>query len=527
MLQLYKTGRRMALALVVASAAICLPASARDLRVAMPIEATSIDPAAMIQPYNGSISLHLFDGLIRRRPDMKLEPGLATAWKPITDTTWDFELRQGVKWHDGSDFTAADVIATIERIKALDVPVSFRLYTSTIDLMTSPNPHTLRIRTSVPDPLLPGKMSFLFITQAKAKTATSAEFNSGAAAIGTGPYKFTEYVPGQRMVFSKFPGYWGGAPAFDRIIFSTVPNEASRVAALLSNGSDLIIDLSPDSVGQLKTNKALNVAVGPQDRVISMFFNFGDTTKYVSSIDGKPLATNPFKDIRVRRAFSKAIDRDAILNRVLDGMGRKEGQIFPSGYAGTSPTLKPEAYDLPGARELMKQAGFPSGFALTVQCTAGRFMRDKEVCETVAAMLSQIGVKVTVQAMPFAVHTKERLTRQLNFYMYSGGTGWGEILSTFIAVAPTQNPAARLGSANSFNYSNPEVDRLLIGATRTIDDKTRWAAQAKAMEILIRDDVAAVPLFRQSSIAASKKELSYQTREDGMFNALHVKVVGK
>lgn len=503
------------------------PAMARDLRVAMPIEATSIDPAAMIQPYNGSVSLHLYDGLIRRKPDMTLEPGLATSWRSLDDTTWEFRLRKGVKWHDGSDFSASDVIATIDRIRALDVPVSFRLYTSTIATMTAVDPLTLRIKTQAADPLLPGKLSFLFITPAKVKAAPSADFNNGTAAIGTGPYRFTEYLPGQRIVFSKFAGYWGEPAQFDRIIFNTMPNEAARVAALLANNVDLVVDASPDSVAQLKANRDIHVSVGPQDRIISMFFNFGDTTKYVTGADGKPLPSNPFKDIRVRKAFSKAVDRDAIISRVLDGLGQKDGQIFPTGYAGASATLKPDTYNLQEARELMKQAGYPSGFGLTMQCTSGRFMRDKEVCEAIAAMLAQIGVKVTVQAVPFAVHTKMRLSRELNFFMYSGGTGWGEILSTFIAVAPTPNPAARLGSANSNNYSNAEVDRLLIQATKTVDDKARWAAQAKAMEIYVRDDVAAMPLFRQSSIAAMRSWLRYQTREDGMFNALHATVTGR
>ena len=141
-------------------------AQARDLRVALPLEPSSIDPAAMIAPYNGTISLHIYDGLVRRSPALRQEPGLATSWPALDDTTWEFELRKGVKWHDGSDFSADDVIATVDRIKALDVPLSFRLYTSTIASMAAVNPTTLRIKTNGPDPLLPGKMSFLFITPA-------------------------------------------------------------------------------------------------------------------------------------------------------------------------------------------------------------------------------------------------------------------------------------------------------------------------------------------------------------------------
>lgn len=503
------------------------PALARDLRVGMPIETTSIDPAAMVVPYNASISLHLYDGLIRRAPDMALQPGLATAWKAVDDTTWEFTLRPGVKWHDGSDFTAADVIATIERIKALDVPVSFRLYTSTITAMEAPEPLKLVVRTNGPDPVLPGKLSFLFIIPAKFKDAPSADFNSGKAAIGTGPYKFGEYVQGQRVVVQKFDGYWDKPAPFDRIVFRTVPNDAARVAGILANDVDAILDVPPGDVPQLKRNSALTVTVGPQDRVISFYSNFGATTKFVRGSDGKPLAENPFRDLRVRQAVSRAIDREAILDKVLEGLGETASQIFPSTYAGASPRLKVEAYDPAGAKKLLADAGFPNGFGLTMQCTAGRFLRDREVCETVAAMLSQIGIQVEVEALPFAVHTQRRLTRELNFYMYSGGTGWGEILNTFLAVAPTPNPQLRVGSANSNNYSNPEVDKLLLDATKTIDDQARWGMEAQAMDIYVGKDAAAAPVYRQATIVATRKGLRYATREDGMFNALHMSVEAK
>lgn len=329
------------LAIAAIGLGLTAPATARDLRVAMPIEASSIDPHALINPYNGSISLHLYDGLIRRKPDMTLEPGLATAWKALDDTTWEFELRRGVKWHDGADFTAADVIATIDRIKALDVPLSFRLYTSTIESMTAVTPTQLRIKTAGPDPLLPGKLSFIFVTPAKVKGSPSADFNKGTAAIGTGAYKFVEYVPGQRIVVAKNPAYWGEAPVFDRIVFSTMPNETARVAALLANNTDLILDAAPESVAQLKANRNVAVSVGPQDRVIGMFFNFGDTTKYVKASDGKPLASNPFKDIRVRKAFSKAIDRDAIIDRVLDGLGPRKASCSRRSTRAARPTSSP------------------------------------------------------------------------------------------------------------------------------------------------------------------------------------------
>ncbi len=517
----------MALATACALAIIQSPAAARDLRVGMPIETTSIDPAAMVVPYNASISLHLYDGLIRRAPDMKLEPGLATAWKAVDDTTWEFTLRPGVKWHDGSDFTASDVIGTIERIKALDVPVSFRLYTSSITAMEAPEPLKLIVRTNGPDPVLPGKLSFLFIIPARFKDAPAADFNSGKAAIGTGPYKFGDYVQGQRVTVQKFDGYWDKPAAFDRIVFRTIPNDAARVAGILANDVDAILDVPPGDVPQLKRNSALTVTVGPQDRVISFYSNFGSSIRFVRGADGKPLTENPFRDLRVRQAMSKAIDREAILDKVLEGLGETASQIFPSTYAGASPSLKVEAYDPAGARKLLADAGYPKGFGLTMQCTSGRFLRDREVCETVAAMLSQVGLQVEVQALPFAVHTQQRLTKELNFYMYSGGTGWGEILNTFIAVAPTPNAQLRVGSANSNNYSNPEVDKLLIEATRTIDDKARWGMEAQAMDIYVGKDAAAAPVYRQVTIVATRKGLRYVTREDGMFNALHMTAEGK
>lgn len=252
---------------------------ARDLEVAVPTEATSVDPAAMINPNNATISLHIFETLIRRNPDMSLEPGLAVSWKKLDDLTWEFKLRDGVKWHDGSDFTADDVIATVNRIGKLEVPVSFRLYTRNIETMNAPDPHTVVFKTKTPDPTLFGKLSFIFITRASAVDAGSESFDDGSMAIGTGPYRFEGFERGQKIVVAKFADYWGEPARFDKITFDTMPNETARAAALLAGDVDVMVNVAPDNVPQLKSNPDINVSVGPQDRVIAMWFNFGDTTK--------------------------------------------------------------------------------------------------------------------------------------------------------------------------------------------------------------------------------------------------------
>jgi peptide/nickel transport system substrate-binding protein len=212
-----------------------------------------------------------------------------------------------------------------------------------------------------------------------------------------------------------------------------------------------------------------------------------------------------------------AIDRKALIARVLDGLAAPAAQAFPDGYQGSSPNLKPVAFDAAEARRLLAEAGYPRGFGATLHCPNKLFLRDRETCEAVASMLARVGVKLSIVLVPGSQFNTDRLKGEWPFYLQSAGTGMGEILPSFVAVAPTPDPARGLGPSNNQHYSNPEVDRLILAATRTMDDTTRWGMEARAMEIWVHDDVGVIATHRQLSIFATRKGLRLVPREDGMY----------
>lgn len=508
---------RLARFVMLALLAAIVPARAETLRFAQFQDATTLDPAGFLSTFNATVSHHIFDGLIRRGADMSLQPGLAVRWKATDPLTWEFELRPGVVWHDGAPFTAEDAKASIDRIERLNVPYGFKRYTRGIAGVEVVDTLRIRVRTKGPDPILPAELSFLFVTKKEALDLPSEPFNQGRAMIGTGPYRFGEYVRGTRTVVNRFDGYWGGRPAFDSVLLRPIPDEAARVAAMLAGDVDVIINVPPADVEQLKRRGNINVFVGPQDRVIMFLPSFAPTAKGITDAEGKPVEKNPFADIRVRRAISMAIDRRALIARVLDGLAEPAAQAFPDGYLGSSAKLKPVAYDPEGARRLLAEAGYGAGFGSTLHCPNKLFLRDRETCEAVAAMLARLGVKLSIVLVPGAQFNTERLKGEWPFYLQSAGTGMGEILPSFVAVAPTPDPARGLGPSNNQHYSNPEVDRLIIAAGTTMDDTARWAMEARAMEIWVGEDAGVIATHRQLSIFATRKGLRLTPREDGMY----------
>ncbi len=507
--------RRLAFAALALACATSV--RAETLRVGQFQDATTLDPIGFLSTFNATVTHHMFDGLIRRGADMSLQPGLALSWKVVDETTWELALRPNVRWHDGAPFTAEDAKASIDRVERLNVPYGFKRYTRSITAVTVVDPLRIRVTTKGPDPVLASELSFLFVTKAEALDMDSAPFNSGKAMIGTGPYRFGEYIRGTRTVVTRNDGYWEGKPAFDQVTLRPIPDESARVAAMLAGDVDVIINVPPQDVEQLKRRGTISVFVGPQDRVIMFLPSFAPTAKGITDADGKPTEKNPFADIRVRRAVSMAIDRKALIARVLDGLAQPAAQAFPDGYQGSSPSLKPVEFDPEGAKKLLAEAGYPRGFGSTLHCSNKLFLRDRESCEALASMIARIGVKLNIVLVPGSQFNTERLKGEWPFYLQSSGTGMGEILPSFASVAPTPNVAPGLGPSNNQHYSNAEVDRLIMQAMRTMDDTQRWGMEAKAMEIWVRDDVGVIATHRQLSILAARKGIRINPREDGMY----------
>jgi len=515
---MHLSGRIRLFAIGLAACASIASAKAAELRIALSSEPTSIDPHYHNLGPNNAFSTHIFDSLVIPDNQQKPTPGLAVSWKAVSDTVWEFKLRPGVKFHDGSPFTADDVIFTFERAPAVpNSPSSFGLYIKG-KKFEKVDDLTVRVSTPAPYPLMPADLSAVFIISKKAaEHAATADFNSGKAAIGTGPYKFVEYVPKERIVIEANKDYWGKKPVWDKVTFRTINSAPSRVAALLAGDVDLIEEVPTVDIERLKKDKRLTITSGISNRVIYLAMDqFRDVTPFATgAAEGK----NPFRDLRVRKALSKAINRDAIVARVMEGAALPAGQLLYDTFFGTSPNLKPEKYDPAGAKKLLAEAGYPNGFGVTLHAPNNRYINDAKIAEAVAAMLTRVGVQTKLETLPWNVFASRASsggpdkTPEFSFFLVGWGSATGETSASLKSLLQTWDPKTGGGPSNRGRYSNPEMDKVLMEALGTIDDEKRAALLAKANEIAI-NDVGIIPLHYQVNFWAAKAGLRYEPRAD-------------
>lgn len=500
------------------------PAKAQDLTVALGASVTSLDPHFHALQTNNNIAAHVFNMLIEQDESQRLKPGLALSWTPKDDNTWAIKLRPGVKFHDGSDFTAEDVLATIKRIPWVpNSPSPFTIYTKAIKDVVVLDPLTIEIKTDGPYPLLPNDLSSFYIVSKKAVEAPSDDFNKMTAAIGTGPYKFAEYTRGERIVLDRNEAYWGEKPEWKKVTFRLITNPAARVAALLSGDVQMIEAVPTADIDQLKKNANITLAQAPSNRVIYLHMDHQrDATPFVADKAGKPLPKNPLKDLRVRQALSMAISRDGIVERVMEGVAIPASQLLADSFFGTSPNLKPMKFDPDAAKKLLADAGYPNGFAITIHGPNDRYINDGRIIQTIAQMWSRIGLDAKVEAMPWATFAGKASNQEYSIFLVGWGSSTGETSGSLRALVATYNRDTGMGSANRGRYSNPEMDKVLAEALKTVDEKKRAALLATASELSM-NDVGIIPLHYEVSTWALKKGLTYVGRADQQTMAASVK----
>ena len=496
-------------------------ASADELTIGVASEPTSMDPHFHNLGPNNSLLSHLYDALVHQDEKQALVPGLAESWRPIDDTTWEFKLRRGVTFHDGSPFTADDVVFTFERAPNVEgSPSSFGTYTKGKSLVVVDD-HTLRIRTERPYPLMPQDVSTILVVSRKhGEGAKTADYNTGQASVGTGRYRFLEYVPGDRIVLERNDSWWGGKPGWARVTFKPIKSGPSRVAALLAGDVDLIDQTPTVDIERLEQEPGLNLSQGISNRVIYLHMDqFREDSPFVKAKDGGALG-NPLRDVRVRKAISKAINRDAIVSRVMEGLAIKAGQLLPEGFFGVSDALDPEAYDPEGAKQLLAEAGVPDGFRLTLHGPNDRYVNDAKIAEAVGQMLTRIGIETEVVTMPRSVYFKrasrggEDGSPEFSFILVGWGSGTGEASSPLKSLLATYDRAKGRGAANRGRHSDPELDGLLDEALATVDDAGRAKLLAQATELAIGRNQGIIPLHYQVNTWASKKGIVYKPRTD-------------
>jgi peptide/nickel transport system substrate-binding protein len=504
-----------AIAFAAAIATVASPAVAANLAVGLGTDVTAIDPHYHNLTPNNNVAAHIFGYLVERNEKSQLQPGLATEWKTIDPLTWEFKLRKGVKFHDGSDFTAADVVASIERVPTVpNSPSPFTAFTRQIKEMVVVDPLTIRFKTATPYPLMPSDMAQVVIISKAAAKATTDDFNTGKAAIGTGPYKLVRYAKSDRIELARNDAFWGGKTPWERVTLRLLPQDASRVAALLSGDVQVIENVPTSDVANLRKDKRVAVFRTVADRLIYLHMDSDrDASPFVTDKAGKPLAKNPLKDPRVRKAISKAINRPAMVDKVMEAEAVPAGQLVPEFLFGATKNLKVEAFDPEGAKKLLAEAGYPDGFGLTIHAPNNRYVNDAKVAQAVAQMLSRIGIDCKVVAMPSATYFTQATDLKFSFMLLGWGTGTGEASSSLKALLMTFNRDKGFGTANRGRYSNGKVDALTEDALATVDDAKREALLQRATELAI-NDTGVVPVHFQVNLWATRDGITYVPRTD-------------
>ncbi len=505
---------------------VCSAAAAQEITIGMRTS-PAVDPHFLWLSTNTAYNRHVFETLIDKDVDNKLIPQLALSWAPIGDDVWEFKLRPSVKFQDGSPFTAEDVVASEKRVREL--PNNPGPYGYTVQSIKSDeivDPLTIRFHTDGPKPYLPGEVTHFFIVPKPiAETASTADFRAGKAAIGTGPFRFQEYLPDNRYVVIRNDGYWGERPVWDKVTFRIISQDASRVAALLAGDVNVIEYLPPLDVATMQANPQVTVVSKPTPRFI--YFKFAvdpAPRKDITDKAGNPLPKNPLSDVRVRRAISLGIDRKSIADRVMSGFAVPAEELTPAGFNGYDPDIKLTPYDPQEAKRLLSEAGYPDGFGLTIACSNDRFVNDGQICQAIAQTLARAGLAMKVEALPSTVYfgRVKAPNPQYSFYMGGWGssmTGEADALWTFVR---TYDPEKNTGMQNGGGYSNPTIDSLIDSARGTLDREKRGVLLRQAMRLAM-DDAAVLPLHYQTIVLAARKGFIVEARSDEETRAMNMR----
>jgi peptide/nickel transport system substrate-binding protein len=478
--------------------------SAQTLTMGVRAGPDSMDPHWSTLGGQAEALRHVFDTLVMADEKLQLKPGLAVSWKSIDETTWEFRIRQGVKFHNGSELTAEDVKFSIDRIPLVTGPMSMTIYTKQVKETKVIDKYTLHVKTKVAAPTLPNDFIRLFVVaKSIGLEARNEQFNSGKAAIGTGPYRFVSWAPKGDLVMKRFDGYWGEKQHWEQVIRKEIPSDPARMAALKSGQVDLVNYVPATDYASMQRDKTVDTFIADTVYILNITPNVKETLPKPVKVDGKEIAANPLRDARVREAMDLAIDRKTLVRIVLEGLGRPANQLMPANFFGGSKNLPERPYDVNKAKQLLTEAGYPKGFEIDFFCTNNRLPGDSAVCEALSQMWARAGLKVNANALNGTVFFPAQQKGEYSLWMSGWGTLTGEASYTYGSLVHTADVATGLGAFNKQGYSNPAVDKLLEEGSRTMDDTKRRALFEKASELSMSDR-ALIPSVQLQTVWASK-----------------------
>ena len=459
----------------------------------------------------------------------KVESMLATSWNLVTPSQLRMNLRKGVKFHDGSDFTADDAVYSLTR--AMSKTSNFTPYVTGFDRIVKVDAHTIDIFTKGPNPVLLRQMTELrMMSKAWAEKNNSVEPKdlknvaqetfANRNAMGTGPFTLKQWVPDQRMVFAKNPNWWGKMEGnVTEIIYTPIKSEATRVAALLTGEVDLVLDPSPSDLARLRSNQNLKVVDGAENRTIFLGMDQHRDELPGSNVKGK----NPLKDVKVRKALYQAIDINTINRVTMRGLSQPTGALVASQVDGwTESVNKRFPYSIDDAKTLLTQAGYPNGFEVDFACPNNRYINDEEICQAITSMWAKIGVKAKLRTLPLVTYFPMIQRYEASIYML----GWG--VPTFDALYSLQSLVRTVGTGGDGNYnvgrySNTRMDYVVDRIKTETDLPVRNRLLTEGLQ-LSNDTVSHIPLHNQVIPWAMKKNVDLVHRADNRLDWTLIKV---
>lgn len=505
----------LTLCLLVASTAT----SAQTLRWASQGDAQTMDPYSQNELLTNAMNGQVYEMLVNRDKKMALEPVLATEWTQVSPLQWRFKLRPNVKFHDGTPFTADDVVFSVLRGREASSDIS--AYANAVGVPKKIDNLTVEFNLTTVNPIFLQHISLLPIMSKvwaeKHKATKPIDFKNkeeGYASFhtnGTGPFMLVSRQPDVKTVYKRNPNWWG---KFDgnvqEVVYTPIKSDATRVAALISGEIDFVLDPAPQDLPRLRNTAGVKVVDGPENRIVFIGMDQHRDELLYSSVKGK----NPFKDVRVRKALYQAIDIETIKTKLMRGQSVPTGAITPSPL-GTynDPALEKRLpYDLDGAKKLMADAGYPQGFEVTLDCPNNRYINDEEICQTLASMWARLGVKVRVNAMPRVTYFPKIQKLDTSMYMLGWGGAITDAETTFTPVLRARGEGG-VGAWNFGNAKDAKLEELAAASSKEADPKKREqlvkAALARHNELVLN-----IPLHRQVIPWAARANVEAVHRPD-------------
>ena len=495
------------LRLVLGLALFASPVAAQNLRIGIQSPPSTLDPHWLLNLSNTGALRNVYDTLVMRDDQMRLKPGLAESWRVVDDTAWEFRLRPGVRFHDGSALTAADVAASFQRVPNVPGnPNPYTVYLSGVTGVEVLDDLTFRVRTAGPLPILPTNLTQIFIVKQSALGVGNAAFNTGEAAIGTGPFRVASWSASAPLVLRRNEAWWGGAVPWDTVSLTPIPNDAARVAALLAGDVDFINNVPLQDAARLQGDRRFGLFAAPSIYAANVYLDVERPSPPGVDAGGQ----NPMRDARVRRAMSLALNRDAIARQMLEGYADPTDQPVPPFVFGALAARAVPTQDVAGARALLAEAGYPQGFGLNLFCSPTRTPR---ICEAVAAYWTRIGIRTTVEVVAQANFLPRRNRRDYGVFLSVFGSLTGETSYLLGSQVHSVGTVPGLGTLNFTGLGTAEMDGRIQRARTTLDDAAR-AEQLRGLVQEVVDQALIVGVVVLRSVNAGTAGLEARARAD-------------